>query len=401
MGEPTESTSVHDTTVTSIGPGWLPMTLVVVATCIAVLSSLTTWVKTQALDTDEWVTTSSELLADPEIQEELSVYLTDQLFSVVDVAAELELLLPEQLSGLAGPLAGALRGPANEAVDQVLASRRFAELWSAANRFAHEKIVAILRDETSAATSVEDGTVTLELGVIIRSLGESLGLPDSALDRIPPDAGQITLFQSDELASAQTGVQILDFLSWFLFVVVVLLYALAVFLARDRRERMLSTVGIALAIGGVAVLMLRSIGVRAMVELVVQEATNRPIAQIVAELATQRLQELAWTGITFGVLIALFAALLGNHSWAVAVRRALAGFSTSTGAVVAATLLLLLGLLWWSPGQVFDRWVTALTLIALVIGAVVALAMRVRSQFPEATTNDRPVATAPTAGTVE
>jgi hypothetical protein len=388
--EPTDATteeSTHDSTSpstgTSSGRRRLPTILVVVATCIAVLSTLTTWVKTQALDTDEWVAKSDELLADPQIRDALSVYLADQLFTVVDVGAALEGLLPEQLSGLAGPLAGAFRGPAGDAVDQLLASQRFADLWSSANRVTHERVVAILREETtSAATSVSDGTVTLELGVILRALGESLGIPASALDRIPPDAGQITVFQSDQLASAQTAVQILDFLSWFLFIVVVALYALAVFLARDR-ERMLFKVGVALVVGGLSVLMLRAIGVRRTVDAVVEDA-NRSIGRIVGEIATRLLQEIAWTGITFGLLIAVFAALLTDHRWAVAVRRALARFTASTGGAIAAAVLILLGLMWWSPGRAFDRWVTALTLIALAIAAVAVLVRRIRSEFPAA-----------------
>lgn len=366
----------------SRGPGWLPTTLVVVATCIAVLSTLTTWVRTQALDTDEWVANSDEVIADPEIRDALSVYLTDQLFTVVDVGAALEGLLPDQLSGLAGPLAGAFRGPAGDAVDQLLASQRFAELWRSANRVTHEKVVAILRDETSSATSAADGTVTLELGLIIRSLGESLGIPAAALDRIPPDAGEITLFQSDQLASAQTAVQVLDFLSWFLFLVVVALYALAVYLSLER-ERMLFKVGVALVVGGLSVLMLRAIGVRRTVDAVVEDG-NRAIGRIVGEIATRLLQEIAWTGVTFGLLIAVFAALLTDHRWAVTVRRTLARFAASTGVAIAATVLILLSLMWWSPGRVFDRWVTALTLVALVIGAVAVLVTRVRAEFPAA-----------------
>lgn len=384
MPAPLEPDAASEPTGATTGPGWLPTTLVVIATCIAVLSTLTTWVKTQALDTDEWVAKSDELLADPEIRDALSVYLTDQLFTVVDVGAALEELLPEQLSGLAGPLAGAFRGPAGDAVDQLLASQRFADLWSSANRVTHQRIVAILReDTTSAATSVSDGTATLELGVILRALGENLGIQAAALDRIPPDAGQITIFRSDQLASAQTVVQILDFLSWFLFVVVVALYALAVVLARGERERMLFEVGVALAVGGLSVLLLRAIGVRLTVDAVVDDA-NRSIGRIVGEIATRLLQEIAWTGITFGVLIAAFAALLTDHRWAVAVRRSLARPAASTGAAVAATVLILLALMWWSPGRAFDRWVSALTLVAMVIGAVVVLVTRVRSEFPAA-----------------
>ena len=249
-------------------------------------------------------------------------------------------------------------------------------------------MVAILRDETSSLTSVDDGAVTLELGDALRSIGESVGIPDAALDRIPADAGRITVIESQQLADAQSAVRVLDFLSWFLFVLVVALYVLAVYLARDRRDRMLFSVGVAIAIGGLAVLMVRGIAVRTTVDWVVKDAANRPVATVVGQVATDLLREMAWTGITFGVLILAFAALLGRHRWAVATRRSLGGFSESTGAVVAVTVLLLLGLVWWSPGRSFDRWVTALVLVGLVIGAMVALVTQIRSEFPSGAADD-------------
>ena len=368
-------------TSTSIGPRWLPSTLIVLATCIAVLSTLTTWVKTQALDTDAWVENSDALLADPEVRDALSDYLVEELFTAVDVAAELESRLPDQLAGVAGPLAAALRAPADRAVEQLLASRRFAELWSSANRFTHERFVAVLRNETSAATSADDGIVALELGVVIRSLGERLGLSERALDRIPPDAGSITIVESEQLASAQSAVQLLDAPSWFLFVVVIALYALAVFLARGRRDRALFGVGVGLVSGGVAVLALRAIGVRTLVEVFSVEGSDRSLGRIVGRIATQLLAELAWTAITFGVLIALFAALLSGARWAVAARRRSARVAGSSGAVVGAGVFMLLGLLWWNPGHAFDRGVSVLALVVLVVAAVSLLVVRLRSEI--------------------
>lgn len=86
------------------------------------------------------------------------------------------------------------RSPESADAPLVLASARFAEVWSAANRLAHERAVAILREETSRAT-VDDGTVTLELGQASRSIGESVGIPDAELDRIPADAGVATAIE--------------------------------------------------------------------------------------------------------------------------------------------------------------------------------------------------------------
>jgi hypothetical protein len=132
-------------------------------------------------------------------------------------------------------------------------------------------MVAVLRDETREAVSSDGGAVTLDLGEVVRTVGEAIGLPSGAVERIPSDAARITVFESDELEAAQSTVQVLDFLSWFLFVVVVATYALAVYLARGRRPQVLRQVGIALVAGAVLVLLLRDLAVRSAVKAVVQD----------------------------------------------------------------------------------------------------------------------------------
>src|SRR5262250_2197095 len=83
--------------------------LIVVATIVALGASLDVWVKRQALDTDNWVETSSNMLENDQIREALSVYLVDQLYANVDVQARLEQRLPDQLDSLAAPVAAAQR----------------------------------------------------------------------------------------------------------------------------------------------------------------------------------------------------------------------------------------------------------------------------------------------------
>jgi hypothetical protein len=61
-----------------------------------------------ALNTDNWTTTSSEVLADPQVQLAVSNYLVNELFTSVDVAGELRSLLPPQAAALAGPGAGGI-----------------------------------------------------------------------------------------------------------------------------------------------------------------------------------------------------------------------------------------------------------------------------------------------------
>jgi hypothetical protein len=58
---------------------------------------LALWVKRQALETDTWTETSSELLENEDIQEQVSGFLVTQLFDNVDVKGEIEQALPPRL----------------------------------------------------------------------------------------------------------------------------------------------------------------------------------------------------------------------------------------------------------------------------------------------------------------
>lgn len=358
----------------------VPMVLIVLATVIAILSAATTWVRFQALDTDEWVDASAELLENEEVRDALAAYLVDELYTAVDVSAELESLLPEDLAGLAGPLAGALRGPATDGVGRVLASPAVERIWVEANERAHRTFVAIVRDETRPNISTSDGEVVLDLGAAVQSIGEQLGVPDAALDRIPADAGQITIFTSGQLADVQDAVRALDVLSWFLFVVVVALYAVAVYVAGSRRREALRDVGIALAVGGAVLLVIRNVGVGWAVDQVVDDPANESAAQVVGDVFTQLLHDMARTGIIIGLVIVLFAALLGPHRWARWIRQRLAAASNPTAIIAIGAIAFLLLLLWWSPGKMFERWVSALTILGMIAGGAFALAAAVRRE---------------------
>ncbi|MDG1265197.1 MAG: hypothetical protein P8O03_02625, partial [Ilumatobacter sp.] len=87
---------------------WL---LIILGTLVMVLSTLNSWVEQQLLDTNSWVNTSTALLDDDDVRNELSIRLVNALYENVDVGPAIDERLPEQLEGLGGPLAGVLRDP--------------------------------------------------------------------------------------------------------------------------------------------------------------------------------------------------------------------------------------------------------------------------------------------------
>src|SRR3954462_837085 len=232
-------------------------TLIVLASVIGLASILTTWVHRQMLDNQSWRDASAQLIENPQVQDALSVFLVNALYENVDVAAGLEQRLPDDLKPLAAPVSGALRQPVTDSVKRLLEAPRVQQLWVNANGVAQQKLVNVLENKTGHGISTGDGVVTLDLGQLVTDLGTQLGLPQSVLDRIPPDAGVITVMRSDQLATAQAGVQSLRVLSTLLLVIVLGLFALAIYLAGGERRLTLRNVGWAFVIVGLVTLVVR------------------------------------------------------------------------------------------------------------------------------------------------
>ena len=176
--------------------------LVVLGSVLAFLSVFAIWTERQALNTDDWVDTSDRLIQNSTIRTAVGDYLVDQLYENVDVERELEGILPDDLKRLAGPASGGLRQVAGDGADELLKTSTAQSLWRDANRAAHEQLIAVLEDKKEAV-STEGGEVTLNLGSLVTNLAEQVGIGENLAQKLPPDAGQITILRSDQLKTAQ------------------------------------------------------------------------------------------------------------------------------------------------------------------------------------------------------
>ena len=93
----------------------------------------------------------------------------------------------------------------------------------------------LLEDEGELIRT-EGGVVVLDLGPIITELGEQVPAIASAVEDLPESAGRIEILESDQLDTAQTITSILKVLANWLWIVALLLAALAIWLARGRRR---------------------------------------------------------------------------------------------------------------------------------------------------------------------
>jgi len=361
--------------------------LIVIASILLAGTATSVWVKRQALDTGNWVEAADEALADPAVQTALANYLVDQLYSYVDVQGELADQLPDDFQGLAGPIAAGLRQPATMAVERLLRTSQVQSVWHEANTVAHRKLVDILEDK-GTYVSTADGTVTLQLGKVVTALGQELGIPQSALDRIPPGAGDIVVAQSSQLAAAQTAVRLIRWMSAFLGVVVVVLYAAAVWLARGERRRTLRNVGWAVVVVAVVLGSVRRVTGNWILSLS-SDPSLRPAIRALYAIGSELLKDLVWTIGFWGLFLVLGAVLAGPTRFAVWFRRTIAPvlnrdpWEVAIGAAVLYALALL-----WAPTPALQAWPSVVGLaVALVLG-LWALRRRTLAEHPEASLGD-------------
>ena len=283
---------------------------IVLAGLIAFVSAMTIWVKRQALETDNWVDTSTALLEDDEIRSALSIYLVDQLYASVDVSQEIRKALPADVKPLAGPIAGGLYELAIRTANTILSRPRVQTLWEEANRKAHQRLIQVI-DDKGDLVATGGGDVVLDLRPLVQQLGQRLGVSERIEQRLGPNAGQIVLMRSDQLDTIQTIVKILRKLSVWLAFAMVALFALAVFLAQGRRRETLRAVGFTLIIVGLLLLVVRRLVGNYLVDYLTNSTAVEKPTQHVWLIGTDLLAGVAWTGIIYGLVVVLAAVLAG------------------------------------------------------------------------------------------
>src|SRR5436305_3333700 len=86
-----------------------------------------------------------------------------------------------------------------------------------------------------------------------------MGLPQSAMGKIPADTGVVTVMRSDQLGAAQKLVRAIHALSLWLLVIVLALYVAAVALAGGARRSTLRNIGWAFIFVGLVDLLARRV----------------------------------------------------------------------------------------------------------------------------------------------
>ncbi len=299
--------------------------LVGLGVLLAVLSLLAGYVRFQGLDTDTVTETAGDLIADDEIRDQVAASLVDALYANIDVAAALEQRLPPDQKGLAGPAAAGLREFSERAAVRMLERPRVQALWVNTVTRAHRQLINVLEDDTGAL-STEDGAVVLDLQPLVIQLGERVAIVGDVAERLGPDAGRVEIMEADQLETAQDLTQILKFLGTWLWLLPIALWAVALWIARDRRRSILRMIAVGSILAGLLVLVVRRLGGSFIVDELVPSTAVQPAAQDAWDILTSQLRDGGFTFVGLGVILLVAVWLAGPSPSGVSARRGLAPY---------------------------------------------------------------------------
>lgn len=311
--------------------------LVVFGCVLTPISIVAVWIHATLLDTDQWVDTVGPLIDSPNIQQAVATRVTDAIVNGTDLEDRVSDALPDRAQVLAPAIVEGARQAVGAASLRIVESDQFETLWDEANRRAHKRVVAVLQGKGNDTVQTENGQVVLDLAPVINEVRDSLSdrgitlfddLDISRVDR------QIVIFSSDDLRRAQNVVDLLNTLAWWLPIITVIVFALAIALSGNRRRTVLrGSLGAALAVG--LVLTAFNLGRTAYLDAL-PARVNRAAAEDLYDQLLVFLRTSLRTAFVLALVIALAAWLSGPSRAAVRVRRTVGRGVDRTGDLAPA-----------------------------------------------------------------
>ncbi len=320
--------------------GVLTWVLVLLCSLAVVITGVTWWAHYTVMNTNGYMKIVGPIGKDPAAIQDLSQYISSEIVKTTDLQQRVGDALPAQVQILSGPVTAYVEDFITKSAGKILSTPKAYQLWLKINEVSHEKVVALLRGETSNVY-IQGDDVNLNLLPLISQVlvWVDQKLPGGLSSRFNPpgispemdpeqgiqevanwsgrplssDFGQITLLQPDALGPAQTAIKWLDRLMWILPLITAALMALTIWVSR-RRGRTAIALGISAA---VAIFVARVIILRASeyVTEQVRAGTGQHIVKQVVDASLGPLTTMTIWVCVIGVIVALLVWLLGRRGF--------------------------------------------------------------------------------------
>lgn len=293
------------------------------------LGTVTYWGHRTVTDAERYIETMGPLAYSEEVQDSLSVFITEKVEEQVDPEALVNQvfagLIEEypSLKALVPIVAGAVDSLIAQVVDRLVRSDQFRELWNLANVAAQKSLMAILEGRDDGAVSLQGDEVVLDISVLIDQVKQGLvdrGFGVAANINVPEADRTIVLLEAPQIAQIRTIYSFTSPVAAGLIWIAVLLLVAAVFLAR-RRPRMVAWVGGGAIVGGAGLVIGLGIGQSVFVNTL-EGTPFEKASQIFYDQLLRFLYNGAYSLIALGVIVMAVGLYLCGARWAVELRAA-------------------------------------------------------------------------------
>ena len=231
--------------------------------------------------------------------------------------------------------------------------------------------------------STSNGEVTLDLRAIIEEAADRIGIGSQVADKIPADAGRIVVLRANELDTAQNAFELLKTLAWFLPLLTLAAFGLAVWLADDRRRAIRGT-GWVLVVVGILGLLAAKLTRNYVVDSLVARDDDRQAANNAWDILTDLMRGSFRLMIVVGLLFVVAAWLAGPGRKAVTARSWVApGLKNRVWAYIVLVVVVLF-LLFSAQVVDFSRLLVVLLLAALGATWIELARRQTLAEFPGA-----------------
>ena len=356
----------------------------VVAGILLLLSTFAVWVDRVALNTSVFVDTNTSLIENDHIRQAIATTAVDDLYSSVDVQAEIKKQLPKDVKSLSGPASAALRQAAYTIVDRALEQPAVRKLFAASLAEAHKTLVQVLSGG-GPSVSTANGVVTLDLRQIILDAADRIGIGEQIANKVPQDAGRVVILRNDQLSAAQNVFELLKTLAWLLPILTLLAFGGAVWLGGSgRRRQSVRGIGVTILSVGVVGLIAANVTGSYVVNSLVSDRDTRKAADAAWDIVTVLIRASFRWFLVIGLLFVLAAWLAGPGRRAIESRRLIAPAFRErvwpyVGLAIVGAILLLTG-----PVADTTRYLFDVLVIALIAVWIEVTRTQTLLEFPDA-----------------
>jgi hypothetical protein len=310
------------------------------------MSSLSIWAVRQVLNTNVFVSHVTTAIQNPDVQNQISTYVTNEVVTAVNPTERFDKVLPKKAQVIVAPVVSAFHTVLYNAVHKLVVSPKFQKILITAITKAHMTAVNLLEGKPAGNLKINGNEVVLNTlpmidktidtleqhGVLTRLLNKvpplatANGMPSAQVQQLsqklgvalPPTFGQVVVFKSDQLHAAQVALKKLHRALVLIVVLTVVLAALALIVS-PRRLRTVVMLGIGAVIVGVLTWGATAWATNEVVNLA-KTGQARGSMRAILEATTSGLVTFMWVVIIVGALAAILAFVFGESKTARRIR---------------------------------------------------------------------------------